>query len=59
MKLVSVGIMDHRANNGQLVTNGLDVNEPRAIITPRVNHTMNDIFYLNLRHYTIALVLQN
>lgn len=39
MKLVSVGIMDHRANNGQLVTNGLDVNEPRAIITPGVNHT--------------------
>jgi hypothetical protein len=34
MKLVSVGIMDHRANNGQLVTNGLDVNELRAIITP-------------------------
>ena len=34
MKLVSVGIMDYLANNGPLVTNGLDVNDPRAIITP-------------------------
>lgn len=34
MKLVPVGIMDHLANNGPLVTNGLDVNELRATITP-------------------------
>ena len=27
MKLVSVGIMDHLANKGPLVTNGLDVND--------------------------------
>ena len=34
MNLVSVGIMDHLANKGPLVTNGLDVNDLRAIITP-------------------------
>lgn len=31
MKLVSVGIMDHLANKGPLVTNGLDANDLRAI----------------------------